>query len=91
MQFAGLLALAHAQGLTSLKAELTNITPELAVARATAVFADGRTFEEAGDATPDNINTQVRKHFARCALTRAKSRAIRDALNIGMVALEELD
>lgn len=29
VQFAGLLVLAHAQGLTSLKAELTNITPEL--------------------------------------------------------------
>lgn len=91
VQFAGLLAMAHAQGLTSLRAELVTVTPDLAVARATATFADGRTFTEAADATPDNVNAQVRKHFARCALTRAKSRALRDALNIAMVALEELD
>jgi hypothetical protein len=91
VQFAGLLAMAHAQGLISLQAELLTVTPDLATARATATFADGRTFTEAADATPDNVNTQVRKHFARCALTRAKSRALRDALNIAMVALEELD
>lgn len=91
VQFAGLLAMAHAQGLVSLKAELVSVTSELAIARATATFADGRTFEEAADASPDNVNAQVKKHFARCALTRAKSRALRDALNISMVALEELD
>jgi hypothetical protein len=91
VQFAGLLAMAHAQGLTSLTAELVSITPELATARATATFADGRVFAEAADATPDNVNAGVKKHFARCALTRAKSRALRDALNIGMVALEEVD
>jgi hypothetical protein len=91
VQFAGLLALAHAQGLVSLSAELLSVTPELAVARATATFADGRTFTEAADATPDNVNAGVRKHFARCALTRAKSRALRDALNINMVAVEELE
>jgi hypothetical protein len=83
--------MAHAQGLTSLQAELLTVTPEMATARATATFADGRTFTEAADATPDNVSAQVRKHFARCALTRAKSRALRDALNIAMVALEELD
>ena len=90
VQFAGLLAMAHAQGLMSLKAELVSVTPELAIARATATFADGRTFEEAADATPENVNAQVKKHFAR-ALTRAKARALRDALKIPTVALEELD
>lgn len=91
VQYVGLLAMAHAQGLSSLQAELVTVPPELATARATAIFADGRTFSEAADATPDNVSAQVRKHFARCALTRAKSRALRDALNMGMVALEELD
>ena len=91
VQFAGLLAMAHAQGLTSLQAELLTVTPELATARATAIFADGRTLTEAADATPDNVGAQVRKHFTRCALTRAKARALRDALNIATVALEELD
>ena len=83
VQYAGLLAMAHSQGLTSLRAELVSVTPDLALAKATAVFADGRTFSEAADATPDNVNAGVRKHFARCALTRAKARALRDALNIG--------
>jgi hypothetical protein len=91
VQFAGLLALAHAKGLVSLTAELVLVTADLALAKATATFADGRTFTEAADATPDNVNAGVRKHFARCALTRAKSRALRDALNIATVALEELD
>jgi hypothetical protein len=91
VQFAGLLAMAHAQGLTSLTAELVTVTHELALARATATFADGRTFTEAADATPDNVNAGVRKHFARCALTRAKARCLRDALNISTCAVEELD
>src|SRR5262245_20414404 len=91
VQFAGLLAMAHAQGLVSLTAKLVAVTPELALARATATFADGRTFTEAADATPDNVNAGVKKHFARCALTRAKSRCLRDALNINMVAVEELE
>ena len=91
VQFAGLLAMAHAQGLTSLTAELVSVTHDLALARARATFADGRTFTEAADATPDNVNAGVRKHFARCALTRAKARALRDALNISTCAVEELD
>ena len=91
VQFAGLLAMAHAQGLTSLSAELVSVTPDLALAKATATFADGRTFTEAADATPDNVNAGVRKHFARCALTRAKARCLRDALNVSSCAVEELD
>ena len=91
VQFTGLLALAHAQGLISLSAELVSVTKDLALAKATATFADGRTFTEAADATPDNVNTGVKKHFARCALTRAKARALRDALNISACAVEELD
>jgi hypothetical protein len=91
VQFAGLLALAHAHGLVSLTAELVTVTTDLALAKATATFADGRTFTEAADATPDNVNAGVRKHFARCALTRAKARCLRDALNISTCAVEELD
>ena len=90
VQFAGLLALAHARGLVSLTAGFITVTAELALAYAVARFADGRTFAESGDATPDNVNKKVRPHFARMALTRAKARALRDALNISMVSLEEL-
>jgi hypothetical protein len=90
VQFAGLLALAHARGLVSLTADFIMVTADLALAHAVARFTDGRTFEESGDATPDNVNKKVRPHFARMALTRAKARALRDALNINMVSLEEL-
>ena len=37
VQFAGLLAMAHAQGLTSLTAELVSVTHDQALARAMAV------------------------------------------------------
>jgi hypothetical protein len=73
-----------------LGAALVSVTGDLALAWAWARFKDGRTFWEAGDATPGNVHSQVRAHFARVALTRAKARTLRDALNIGMVAVEEL-
>ncbi len=91
VQYTGLLALAHARGLVSLKARLISVTPELALADAEAVFADGHTFTEAADATPQNVGAQVKVHFARMALTRAKARCLRDALNIGICSLEEVE
>jgi len=91
IQYAGLLAMAHEQGLQELSAEFISVTPELALAAAHAFFADGRKFWDAGDATPTNVHQQVRAHFPRVALTRAKARCLRDALNIGMVAVEELE
>jgi hypothetical protein len=91
IQYAGLLAMAHEQGLLELSAEFISVTPELALAAAHAFFADGRKFWDAGDATPTNVHQRVRVHFARVALTRAKARCLRDALNIGMVAVEELE
>ena len=91
IQYAGLLALAHEQGLHELAAEFISVTPELALAVAHAFFTDGRKFWDAGDATPTNVHQQVRAHFPRVALTRAKARCLRDALNIGMVAVEGLE
>jgi hypothetical protein len=91
IRFVGLLAMAHEKGLVSLKAEFTSVTDALALAHAVATFQDGRVFEESGDATPQNVNAKVRPHFARVALTRSKARCLRDALNISLVALEELD
>jgi hypothetical protein len=88
--YAGLLALAHQRGLVRLEAAFISVTPALALAQCTAAFADGRTFTEAADATPENVGKQVRAHFARMALTRSKVRCLRDALNISMCSLEEL-
>ena len=63
--------------------------PELALAQATAVFPFGA-FTDVGDASPGNTNQKVRAHFRRVAATRASARVLRLALNINMVALEEL-
>ena len=91
IQYCGLLAMAHEQGLISLSASFVSVTSELAIAVAFAVFKDGRKFFEAADSTPINVHAQVKGHFPRVALTRAKARVLRDALNIGMVAVEELE
>src|SRR6266568_5493436 len=54
IQYAGLLAMAHEQGLTELAAEFISVTEALALAFAWAQFNDGRRFWESGDATPTN-------------------------------------
>lgn len=91
IQYEGLLAMAHEQGLIEMHAEFVSVTETLALAFAFAKFKDGREFWESSDATPQNVHAQVRAHYPRIALTRAKARALRDALNIGTVAVEELD
>jgi hypothetical protein len=91
IQYAGLLAMAHEQGLTELGSGFITVSETLALAFAWATFKDGRKFWDAGDATPTNVHQQVKAHFPRVALTRAKARCLRDALNIGMVAVEELE
>ena len=90
VKYAGLLTMAHAQGLQQLEARFTRVSDTRAVAQATATFTDGRRFTESGEATPENVGSQVRPHFARLALTRAKARCLRDALNIALCAVEEL-
>ena len=89
VKYAGLLALAHTRGLQSLKVDWTYNDTELSLAHAVAVFPFG-VFEESGDAAPGNVNKQVALHFRRVCLTRAAARCLRNALNIGMVAVEEL-
>lgn len=92
IRYAGLLHLAHERGLVSLEASLISATLDLALATATATFSDGRVFTEAADATPTNVGAQIKPHFIRMALTRAKARVLRDALNLGdMCAVEEIE
>lgn len=90
VQYAGLLALAHERGLVNLSAHFISVEGDLALGEATAEFQDGKVFMECADATPGNVNPKVKPHYARMALTRAKARALRDALNISMCSVEEI-
>jgi hypothetical protein len=72
-----------------LRVEWTYNDAEISLAHAVAVFPFG-TFEDCGDATLDNVTKKVAPHFRRCALTRAAARALRLALGLDMVAVEEL-
>lgn len=91
--YAGLLDEAHQQGLESIETELIQIPApvngELAIVRAKVVTAHG-TYHGIGDAAPDNVPQEFSTCLIRMAETRAKARALRDAVNIGMAALEEL-
>ena len=90
VKFAGLLQMAHERGLVSLTVDWTYNDADLSLAHAVATFQDGRRFEDSGDATPANTNKKVAPHFRRCALTRASARALRLALGVDLVAVEEL-
>lgn len=91
VKYEGLLALAHERGLVNLSAHFISVSNDIALAEATATFTDGRVFSECADSTPANVNTKVKAHFPRMALTRAKARCLRDALNIGVCSVEELE
>jgi len=90
VRHAGLLKLAHERGLQSLTVEWTYNDAELSLAHAIAVFADGRRFEESADSTPQNVGKKVALHWRRLSLTRASARALRLALGVDLVAVEEL-
>ncbi len=92
--YKGLLAKAHTEGLSRIKTLLSQIPTDengrTAISKALVVTSKG-TFEAIGDASPENVPPHIRPHLIRMAETRAKARALRDAVNIGVVSLEELD
>ena len=91
--FAGLLARAHEEGLHRIDTHLVQSPSEenghLAIVHAIVETEKG-TFTGIGDASPANVNRRIAPHIIRMAETRAKARALRDAVNIGLVAMEEL-
>src|SRR6266481_4015663 len=92
--WAGLLDAATKAGLVSCDVNLLQhpdaANGQLAIAQATVTFADGRHFTEIGDAGPGNCTAMIAPHSCRMAGTRAKGRALRDALNIAETMFEEL-
>jgi hypothetical protein len=92
--YPGLLSKAHEEGLVRVSTELVQVPTDengrTAIAKATVETAKGK-FEGIGDAAPDSVTAFLVPHLIRMAETRAKARALRDAVNIGIVSFEELD
>ena len=91
--YAGVLALAHDDGLRSIRTTLVQIpnkeNDQTAIVTATVRTNKG-VFAGIGDANPGNVNRRIAPHLIRMAETRAKARALKDSVNVGIVALEEL-
>ena len=91
--YAGLLEEAHSRGLRSVETELLQVpgveNGEVAIVKAVVRMEDGK-FSGIGDASPQNVGRMIAPHLIRMAETRAKARALRDAINIGVTAFEEL-
>lgn len=92
--YQGLLSKAHDEGLKAIRTQLLQIPAEentrTAIAKAIVETEKGA-FEGLGDASPENVTSFLTPHLIRMAETRAKARALRDAVNIGVVSFEELD
>lgn len=91
--YAGLLNRATQDNLKKVYTELIQLPSEANEMTAICmaeVVTDKGVFRDYGDANPENVSSMIVPHIIRMASTRAKARAFRDAVNIGVVALEEL-
>ena len=95
--YGALLELAHKCGLSGIKTMLVQAPAPtnggLAIVHATAVFVVDGAFADytgLGDASIGNVGRAVAGHIVRVAETRAKARALRDALCITDAAIEEM-
>ncbi|MGI8424698.1 MAG: hypothetical protein ACR2NO_11430 [Chloroflexota bacterium] len=91
--YAGLLDEAHAHGLSSIRTQLvqapTGQNGQVAICLAEVTTERG-TFTGLGDASPENASRAMANALIRLAETRAKARALRDAINVNMMVVEEL-
>jgi len=93
--FAGLLAMAHENGLTSLISSPVFEDHEkgIYIFRAVAIGYRGDhmiRFEDEGDAMPYNVGKMIKPHIRRMASTRAMARTLRLYNGVGMCSLEEI-
>ncbi len=99
--FAGLLDEAHSRGLVGIDTELVQVPEDsngqVAIVKATVQIEESsngsselKTFSGIGDASPQNVSRNIVPHLIRMAETRAKARALRDAVNVSATALEEI-
>lgn len=91
----GLLHAARQVGLVRIETSLVQAPAQenrwTAVVQARAETKNG-VYSGIGDANPENVNAKVRSAFLRVAETRAKARALRDAVDLrGIACLDELD
>lgn len=91
--YAGLLDQAHQEGLKRITTQLVQAPAECnghtAVTWAEVETAKG-VFSGIGDANVANVGRMIALHIIRMSETRAKARALRDAINVGTTAVEEL-
>lgn len=91
--YAGLVDLAHQSGLCSIDTTLlqapSSTNGGVAIVQA-KINIDGREYSGLADAGAHNTSRAMQKFAVCMAETRAKARALRDALNVGMVSVEEL-
>jgi hypothetical protein len=91
--YAGLLDQAHREGLKRISTELIQAPCSdnglMAICKAEVETEKG-IFSGIGDACPDNVGRLIAVHTVRMAETRAKARALRDAINVAVTAFEEL-
>ena len=92
--YQGLLSKAHEEGLKAIRTSLIQVPSDenarTAIAKAEVETEKG-CFEALGDASPESVTSFLTPHLIRMAETRAKARALRDAVNVGVVSFEELD
>lgn len=90
----GLLHLAHRERLSKIRTRViqspSKENGDTAIVVVLVVTQRG-TFTGLGDANPRNVNARIAPHHIRMAETRALARALRAALDIGAVAIEELE
>jgi hypothetical protein len=99
--YQGLLDQAHTEGLSGIDTEIVQVPTadngNVAICKATVYMSRldedtwlHKSFMGIGDASPENVGRNIVPHIIRMAETRAKARALRDAVNVGTTALEEL-